>query len=274
MRFREATARDRDAILALRERCFIDRDSDPARRDPRFWDWEFSRARVFVGERDGAIVTHLAIVPWGDRMLAVDAMTAPEARGTGAYSGVVAHAIQTVGGVLHAYQIRKTVLGPMLRSEWTIAEAIPVLVRPAWRWGRRGTATILTREHAPEMALIARSREFIEWRFFDNPLWTYRVTGKRDRDGKLVGWLAGRRTTLKGFDTFAIVDLAGDASALIADAVRQPATLTAAFVSKAHPARPLFWRHLFIPGPHRFRLLTHGTNQKAWHVTWADTDHL
>jgi hypothetical protein len=294
--FREATVRDRPAILALRERCFG--ATDPEKLNPRFWDWEFRDARVFVGERDGVIVTHLALLRYGGFALAVDAMTAPEARGSGVYSGVVGHALEAVRhdfDVAHAYQIRDAVLGPMLRNGWSVAESIPVLVRPASIRAlmklpvvprSREGAGLLQREHAEEMASLARTREWIEWRFFDNPRWSYRVTGVRDAAGKLSAWLVARRTTLKGHDTLAIVDLAfRDRKAaldLIRDAVAEAkslgCTLAAAFVSRAHPARALLHRSLFIPGPHRFRLLVHNLGRpprmEPWRVTWADTDHL
>lgn len=296
VRFREATVTDRAAILALRKRCFG--ETDPEKLDPRFWDWEFREARVFVGECDGALVTHLALVPWGQVTLAVDAMTAPEARGSGAYGGVVAFALAAVRDevtLAHAYQIRDAVLGPMLRNGWVVSESIPVLVRPAslkalLRFrvepASETGAELLTREHAAEMASIGRTRSWIEWRFFDNPRWSYRVTAARDDSGTLSAWLVARRTTLKGYDTLAIVDVAfrdrTAARTLIRDAVaeakRLGCPLAAAFVSRAHPARPLLRRSLFVPGPHRFRLLVHTLGKprryEPWPVTWADTDHL
>lgn len=305
--FREATAHDRDAILALRQRSYG--DVDPEKRDPRFWDWEFAKARVFVGEevseRGNTIVTHLALVPYDGLdpsirvVVAVDAMTAPEARRGGAYSGLVAYAnaaIRDDFDAIHGYQIRKAVLGPMLRNGWVNAESIPVLVRPASLRGllkmkttprtRASDAEILTRDHASEMAALARTRQFIEWRFFDNPRWSYRVTGARDERGRLVAWLVSRRTTLRNFDTHAIVDVAFTdkraANNLIRDSIAEAKSLgcalVAAFASRAHPARALLRRGLFLPGPHRFRLLVYSfgrpPRQEPWQVTWADTDHL
>lgn len=295
-RYREAGARDRAAILALRGRCFA--DADPCTSEPRFWDWEFGNARTFVGESDQGLVTHIAFVPWGGLALAVDAMTVPEERGSGAYSAVMAHALDALRGhfdVAHAYQIRSSVLGPMLRNGWSVAESIPVLVRPASLRAllkmrvpgvASDDASLLTRDDASEMATLGRTRQWIEWRFFDNPSWHYRVTAARDAAGRLLAWLVARRTTLKGFDTLAIVDVAfrdgGAARRLIREALthakRTGCQLAAAFVSRAHPARPLLLRSLFLPGPHRFRLLVHSFGKplprKAWAVTWADTDHL
>lgn len=270
--YREATPDDRDAILALRRRCFS--DVDPEKLDPRFWNWEFSRARMFIAEQDGAVISHLAFVPWGELTIAVDAMTAPEARGSGVYTKVIALAMKTLGSAeLQAYQIRDAVLGPMLKAGWAVAEKIPVLVRPALTFGKPSWRS-LTRADASAMAAIARTKEFIEWRFFDNPRWEYRVFGHGE---PLAGWIVTRRTTLKGWDTLAIVDLAGDVNPLIRDAVRDAKAmgcrLAAAFVSRAHPARAALLRRWFLPGPHRFRLLVKGT-VRPWPVTWADTDHL
>jgi len=283
-RFREATPEDGAAILALRARCFG--DVDPEKLDPRFQEWQFRNARAFVGERDGAIVTHVAFVRYGNLGLAIDAMSAPEARRGGLYSGLVAFAQDAIRDdfeLLYAFQIRKAVLGAMLRNGWSVAETIPVLVRPALLPVRAaGSVELLTRASAAEMATLARTRGFIEWRFFDNPHWRYRVAGARDGAGRLVAWVVSRPTTLKGYATQAVVDVAfSDAQAarrLIRDAVaegkRAGCTLIAAFVSRAHPARPLLLRSLFLPGPHRFRLLVLTPRQEPWRVTWADTDHL
>lgn len=285
---REASSADRDAILDLRARCFG--EVDPEKRDPRFWEWEFDRARCFVADDGGRIVSHLALVPvtyTGSLRgaIAVDAMTSPDARGKGFFSRVVQHAMESTRNdfdVSTAYQIRDAVLGAMLRGGWAVAEKVPVLVRPAGiRLSRRRDSTVreLTRNDVEWMSHvsavpgfhIARTPDFLAWRFFDNPHWKYRVTASGD------GYLAARRTTLKGFDTYAIVDAAGDTSRLIADAIAEAkslgCTLVAALVSRAHP---LFTRLLlkgFVPGPHRFRLLVHPQARRAA-VTWADTDHL
>jgi hypothetical protein len=294
MRFREATAADRDAILALRARCFG--AVDPEKRDPRFWEWEFAHARMFVGERDAELLTHLALLDLPHMVdgqlvpgaLAVDAMTAPAARGQGAFTGVVREATSTAAHtVATAYQIRKSVLGAMLRGGWTASEQVPVLVRPAFGLRRaRGTAPLLgtgdaewMSELGPRDGCIARTAEFVRWRFFANPAWQYRVTGIRGE-----AYLVTRRTKLKGFDTLAVVDLAFRDRTTARELLRQAnvqaraerCTLVAALVSRRHPAFGLFLRAGFLPGPHRFRLLVHPPEHAArpWRVMWADTDHL
>jgi GNAT superfamily N-acetyltransferase len=293
MHFREATRADRDAILALRARCFGDVDSE--KRDPRFWDWEFTRARMFVGEQDGVLATHLALLDLPTMLdgqlvrgaLAVDAMTAPEARGQGAFSGVVRQAMSgSTHTVATAYQIRKAVLGAMLRGGWASAERVPVLVRPALTFARPGTFPLLGRddtawmsELGPRDGCIARTPELLTWRFFDNPHWQYRITGVRD-----AAYLVTRRTRLKGLDTLAIVDLAfrdrSTARALLRDAIAhahaEHCTLVAALVSRRHPAFGTFLRAGFLPGPHWFRLLVHPREyaSRRWQVMWADTDHV
>jgi GNAT superfamily N-acetyltransferase len=291
--FREATAADRERILALRARCFGEVDQE--KRDPRFWEWEFRKARVFVGEADGEPVTHLALLelPYmleGRRVegaLAVDAMTDPAARGQGAFSGVVRFAMESsTPAVATAYQIRKAVLGGMLRGGWTIAERVPVLVRPAWTLREEARLPLLHREDVRWMSelggtdgCIARTPEFLSWRFFENLHWQYRAHGIRGQ-----AWCVTRRTKLKGFDTLAVVDLAwrdrNTARALLRNAIAharaERCTLVAALVSRRHPSFGFFLRAGFMPGPHWFRLLVHPREhaQRPWRVMWADTDHL
>ena len=301
MRFRDAGAADRPAILSLRARCFGDVDRE--KQSDAFWQWEFGRARITVAERDdGTIVSHLALIDLPHAIdgqtvagaLAVDAMTSPDARGEGAFSGVVQHAMRGSGHtVATAYQIRSAVLGAMLRGGWAVAERVPVLIRPIVpivdrmrAAATRDQPRLLDRGDVGWMSAcgvtdgcIARSASFLTWRFFDNPEWRYRVTG--------IGadaYLVTRRTTLKGFDTLAVVDLgfrdARAARALVRDAVahaaRERCTLAAAFVSRRHPAFGIMLRAGFLPGPHWFRLLVHPAPQapRAWRVMWGDTDHL
>lgn len=296
--FREATAADRERILALRARCFG--DVDPEKLDPRFWDWEFGRARMFVGQLsgdggDGELATHLALLELPHMLdgvqvsgaLAVDAMTSPDARGQGAFSGVVREAMAASSyTVATAYQIRSAVLGAMLRGGFAVAERVPVLLRPAFTFRQPAALPPLRQSDAAWMSelggkdgCIARTPEFLSWRFFENPHWTYRVTGIRD-----AAYLVTRRTTLKGFDTLAVVDLAWrekkTARRLLHDAIAharaERCTLVAALVSRRHPAFGMLLRAGFLPGPHWFRLLVHPREQAshAWRVMWADTDHL
>lgn len=288
MHFREATAADREAILQLRRRCFGDVDREKG--DPRFWQWEFARARMFVGEANDGIATHVALLEWPQHIdgkavrgaLAVDAMTSPDARGQGAFTQVMELALRNSDHIVAtAYQIRGAVLGAMLRSGWAVAERIPLLLRPAALWKEQPSPNVrtLTRNDLEWMGTIARSPEFLAWRFFDNPCWTYRLTGIDN-----AAYLVARRTRLKGLDTYAIVDLGWRdvraAKALLRDAVRQAreegCLLTAALVSRRHPAFGLFLRRGFVPGPHWFRLLVHppALAKQRWRVMWADTDHL
>lgn len=294
MRFREATAADRDRILTLRAECFGDVDGE--KRDPRFWEWEFRHARLFAGEEDdGSLITHLALLELPHMLdgravpgaLAVDAMTAPKARGRGAFGGVVRYAMANAPhAVATAYQIRKTVLGAMLRGGWTAAQRVPVLVRPAFTLRKAKDETLLDASDAGWMSelglrdgCVARTPDFLRWRFFENPLWRYRVTGVRD-----AAYCVTRRTTLKGYDTLAVADLAWRdrraAKRLLRNAAAharvEGCTLVAALVSRRHPAFGLFLRAGFLPGPHWFRLLVHPAEHaaRAWRVMWADTDHL
>jgi GNAT superfamily N-acetyltransferase len=291
--FREATAADRERILSLRARCFGGVDAE--KLDPRFWDWEFARSRIFVGEGDAELATHLALLNLPHMLggiqvpgaLAVDAMTSPAARGQGAFTGVVTAAMTASDHtVATAYQIRSAVLGAMLRGDWAVAERVPVLLRPAFTFRGQVGLPLL---HQPDVTwmsalggtdgCIARTAEFLSWRFFENPHWKYRVTGVRD-----AAYLVTRRTTLKGLDTLAVVDVAWRekhaARRLLRDAIAharaERCTLVAALSSRRHPAFGMLLREGFLPGPHWFRLLVHPREQAArpWRVMWADTDHL
>jgi GNAT superfamily N-acetyltransferase len=276
MHFREVTVADRERILALRARCFP--GVDPEKCDPRFWEWQASRSRSFVGEEDGALLTHLSLLEWQGNVLAIDAMTSPDARGRGAFTGVMRHALANSGGaIVTAFQIRDAVFGALMRTGWKVARRVPVLMRPVPLWKRKcaGSSTLSARE----MGNISRNETDIAWRFFENPVWQYRVTGIENK-----AYLVAKRTKLKGIDTYAIVDLAFRdakvAKALLRDALceakAQGCTLVAALVSRDHPAFWLFVRNGFLPGPYHFRFLVHPPEHAArrWPLMWADTDHL
>lgn len=274
--FREADASDRDAILALRSRCFpID---DPEKRDPRFWEWEFVHspygpARMFVAHQGAKLVAHLALVPWyGERApLAVDAMTDPDARRQGVFRRLVAFARGRAAesyAFSRAFQIRKPVLRAMVEGGWRVEGRAWVVVRP--------TALPLRRKNLELRSLELREPSpFFRWRYESNPLWEYTIT--RDDDA----WLVTRRTTLKGYDTLAIVDLHGDARELLREAVSRAKaariTLVAALITWGHPALGTLLRAGFMPGPHRFRVLVNRFEPAAnvpRGLMWGDTDHL
>src|SRR5258708_12594409 len=129
---REATAADGEAILALRARCFGDVDRE--KLDPAFWDWEFGRGRLFI---DDAQTTHIAIIPTPYRIdgeivpggLAVDAMTAPEARGRGLFTRAVTHAMETTRddfALSTPSQIRSSALAALLPRASTVATNVPL----------------------------------------------------------------------------------------------------------------------------------------------------
>ncbi|HEX6640272.1 MAG TPA: GNAT family N-acetyltransferase [Thermoanaerobaculia bacterium] len=275
MHFREVTVADRERILALRARCFP--GVDPEKEDPRFWDWLASRSRSFVGEEDGALLTHLTLLAWQGNVLAIEAMTSPDARGRGAFTGVMRHALANAGAVVTAFQIRGAVFGTLMRTGWKVARRVPVLMRPVPLWKRK-CATFSTFD-ARQMSNISRNKAEIAWRFFENPAWQYRVTGVEN-----AAYLVARRTKLKGMDTYAIVDLAWRdvkvAKALLRNAIceakAQGCTLVAALVSRDHPAFWLFVRNGFLPGPYHFRFLVHPPEHatRRWPLMWADTDHL
>ena len=324
VRFRRASPADRDAILQLRRDSFP--HSDREKQDARFWGWEFAQSdpssAIFVAEDDSRVLAHIAfvseifVIGGSSRRaaLAVDAMTAPEARGRHFFSNLVGHAVEEMRAdhdFLTAYQIRDQVLGPMLRAGFRVADRLRVYARPLSPRAVIASAlpieklpdpsgvSILDGMDAPAMARCAevmfgrrshqpRSTRFIEWRYFERPLTSYRVTGVT-ADGEIIAWLAARRTLLRGRDTAAIVDLVcrpdtlAAASRLVSEltesARKGGATLAGILLSKAHPLHPLLFRKLFLPTPFRFQLLVHPLRTRPselqeFVLSWGDTDHL
>jgi GNAT superfamily N-acetyltransferase len=287
--YREGSAADRDAVLALRRRCFPADDLE--KQDPRFWDWEFGGGRLFLATNAGRAVAHIAFVPQtysvGDETvrgaLAVDAMTDPDFRRQGIFRTLVGHAREAIRGdyaLSTAWQIRKTVLPAMRANGWEPVLWAPVLAKPLL-FARARTCPP-ERSEGPVRAIHAV--QDLHWRFETNPLWTYETVSTH------TARIVTRRTTLKGFDTLAIADLVwtdrGDAKTLLRQACARGkaagAMLAAALVTLRHPALPLFLGAGFLPTPHRFRLLVNvfdpnlipRLTRGRWALLWGDTDHL
>ena len=294
---REATQQDRDAILALRKRCFPNEDVE--KQEPSYWQWEFGNGRMFVAEEGGRAVAHLGFVPqtWRidgesyEGMLAVDAMTDPDHRRQGIFNRVAAFArdaLKTSVALSTAFQIRDAVLPPMEANGWRTVLRAPVLVkvnvgrafaRPIELPELRGA---IAEEFLTRVAHVQRSDAQLRWRFVDNPL--YRIDATDD------AYVVSRRTTLRGYDTLAITDIAWrpgktrDARVLLAEVLARGRSegvrLAAALVSLSHPAMPALVRSGFLPSPHRFRFLVNAFDERIrvsrarWALTWADTDHL
>lgn len=304
---REATPADRDAILALRARCFP--GDDPEKREPRFWEWEFRHGRLFVAEERGRVVAHLGFIGQtyiigGVRtpsLLGVDAMSDPEYRGRRLFGQVAAFAAQVLArdtAFSGAWQIRKAVAGGIQAGGWAAVDGARVLIRPfTTAFGGDGAPTSDVEAMAATArdfyldAYVERTPAWLRWRYIENPLWRYDVAATAG------AWLVTRRTRLKGIDTLAIVDVAWrrgrshEARALLARALRTArTTLAATLVTRAHPAYGWFLRRGFVPGPHRFRFLVndfsgnllqprggaHGAPAAPprWALLWGDTDHL
>ncbi|MFP5247411.1 MAG: GNAT family N-acetyltransferase [Thermoanaerobaculia bacterium] len=300
---REATARDRDAILALRKRCFPDVDLE--RQEPAYWDWEFGQGRMFVAEIDGRIIAHLGFVPqtWllgGEErrgMLAVDAMTDPDFRRQGHFDRVAAFARESLRSdyaLSTAFQIRDAVLPGMQKNGWIPILRAPVLVKML-TFGHR-SAGILPAAPPASSRLIAsiasdflsntshvhRSEQHLHWRFYNHDHYSIEATD--------TAYLITRRTTLRGYDTLAIADIGWrpgrtrDARVLLSQALARARAanvqLAAALLTLSHPALPALVRSGFLPSPHRFRFLVNvfderiRTSRARWALTWADTDHL
>ena len=319
LRFRIATIADREAILDLRRRCFPDDDAE--KMDSRFWNWQFLEApagpgMIALAEIDGRPAAHAAFLPQTyvvegalvPAAMAMDAMTHPELQGRGVFTSLQAFAVREAESRFQfgtAFQIRPPSLSPMLRSGWVSRLRVPVLVRPVSLRKLVATSTGMetsaeAEASAVELAATAaeffepnlihqhRPAEYFSWRYLENPVWRYDVRARRI-GREVVAYLITRRTTLKGFYTLAVVDIAWrsghkrEAARLVRDALRRTgAQLAAAFITTGHPAFSLFLRAGFVPGPHRFRLLLHELGQSTivplrqlrWALMWADTDHL
>lgn len=295
---REATTGDRDAILALRARCFP--GDDPEKLNPRFWQWEFGKGRMFVAEDQGRVAAHMGFIAQSylaggvrtPSLLAVDAMTDPDYRGQALFGRVASHARDVLKDAVAfsgAWQIRKAVVSGVSAGGWKAVDGARVLIRPfVLSFGGDGAPTsdvqamsAIAREFFAGVDLhVERTPEWLRWRYFENPLWHYDVTAT---DG---AWLVTRRTKLKGIDTLAVVDVAWrqgrarDARALLSRALRSArTTLAATLVTPAHPAHGWFLRRGFLPGPHRFNFLVNDFGHASLAtlstaLTWGDTDHL
>jgi GNAT superfamily N-acetyltransferase len=289
--YREGCVADRDAILALRRRCFPDVDVE--KQDPRFWDWEFGGGQVFVATDGERPIAHIGFVPQTYALgtetfrgaLAVDAMTDPSHQRQGIFRRLLAVAREAIRGeyaLSTAWQIRKTVLPAMRANGWEPVLAALVLAKPLL-FARAHTGTGLPKGNEGPVRDLHTVQD-LHWRFEANPLWKY------DIDTTAGARIVTRRTTLKRFDTLAIADLAwtdrGDAKTLLREACARGkasgATLAAALVTLRHPALPLFLGAGFLPTPHRFRLLvnvfdpnlTPRVTRGRWALLWGDTDHL
>jgi Acetyltransferase (GNAT) domain len=282
---REATHADRDAILALRARCFP--DDDPEKRDPRFWEWEYRGGRMFVAEAEGRVVGHLGLMAQTyvidgratPSMLAVDAMTDPAFRGQKLFGRVAKFAAEKLDvPFIGAWQIRRAVLGGVMWAGWEACGGARILIRPLRVQARQSclagqTELSVLHEIAEQFFTgtnhVQRSESYLRWRYFENPFWKYDIAMNDN------AWIATRRLTLRGWDTQAIVDIAWrpgrawDAAALLASR----ATLHAALVTRHHPAYWWLIRRGFLPGPHRFRFLVNGP-KRDFALAWGDTDHL
>lgn len=301
---REATAGDRQAILALRQRCFPDEDVE--KQEPRFWQWEFGEGRMFVAADGDRLVAHLGFVPqtWAiddercPGMLAVDAMTDPDYRRQHLFhrvAGFAREALRSGIALSTAFQIREAVLPPMQSNGWMPVPRAPVLVKMLTIRPARTPPPVPNTIAAPPERLAAvagqfftrgayvvRDAKYLAWRFYENPLYTV--------DANDDAYIVTRRTMLRGYDTLAIADIAWragkmrDGRVLLAEVLKrarvQGVHLAAALLTLSHPALPALVRSGFLPSPHRFRFLVNVLDARLriararWALSWADTDHL
>jgi GNAT superfamily N-acetyltransferase len=293
----EVGEESRDAILALRVRCFPDEDRE--KQDPSFWQWEFGRGRMFVARDRSRVVAHLGFVPQTWRidgashagMLAVDAMTDPDYRRQGLFHRVAAFARESLKNSIAlstAFQIRDAVLPPMEANGWRTILRAPVLVKV--NVGRAFAKPVelpelkgaIAEEFLTRVAHVERTDAHLQWRFAANSL--YRI------DASDNAYVVSRRTTLRGYDTLAIADIgwrpgsSREGRVLLAEVLARGRSegvrLAATLLSLSHPAMSAMVRSGFLPSPHRFRFLVNAFDERIrvsrarWALTWADTDHL
>lgn len=242
--FREGSAADRDAILALRAAAFG--NDDPEKREPAFWEWEFRRGYageglLFLAESGTEVAGHIAFVPqeyatpaWPARVaLAVDAMVHPRFHRLGVFSGLTRFAAERLRDrfdVSLGLQIRKASLAGMLAGGWEVTGTIPVRLKPLSLRGIardlglpiRGAAgdprtahpnvRPLKRSDLPLLESLARgairqprTAAFASWRYFGVGGPPYDVDGWFDGD-ELRAFVVHRPALLKGMHVRAIVD--------------------------------------------------------------------
>ena len=258
--FREATADDAAAILALRRRCFPEDDMERPRP-----------SRSFIAEEEGRPVAHLGFIPQtyvigGNEYagtLAVDAMTDPAYRKQGLFRRVAEFARDAIRGeyaLSTAWQIRPAVLSSMIATGWQPVLRAPVLVK-----------VLLSRVPSPrrcgERARVWGSAEYAHVQLDPQRFAaSYYATNPT---------CTTRETTLKGIPTLAILDLTTKPTL-----PPTKARLAAALITWRHPLLPQLLRSGFLPSPYRFRFLVNAFDSRIdpkrerWALTWADTDHL
>ncbi|HEY0141804.1 MAG TPA: GNAT family N-acetyltransferase [Thermoanaerobaculia bacterium] len=271
--YREGSAADRDAILALRRRCFANENVE--KQDPAYWDWQFADGRLFLAVFEGRPIAHIGFIPrslvvGGETVrtaLAIDAMTDPGFRRRGIFRRLMSVARDEIAKqyrISTAWQIRRSVLPAMMDNGWMPMLSAPVMAKPlllSFAGENGGAASTMLndpRQHVVQQLGLAK--------------------------------ITTRRTTLKGFDTLAIVDAAWSDNkelrrllrSACATAKKEGVTLAAALVTLRHPLLPILLRAGFLPTPHRFRLLVNvfdaslhdAVRRNRWALLWADTDHL
>ncbi|MCA8957528.1 MAG: GNAT family N-acetyltransferase, partial [Planctomycetes bacterium] len=176
-RVREATAADRDGILACRAVTFA--GEEPEKGEPDYWRWEFvdnhaGPARLFVAEddtRQGAqrIVGHYAVIPQrfvldGATLrgsIVVDVMTHPDYRFQGMFTKIGRFALDACTAdpgfeFTTGYPIRKEVIPGHLKVGWRIRFRIGTYVMPL-RTGKVLAAGVPALAKVPGLATVVGS---------------------------------------------------------------------------------------------------------------------
>lgn len=245
IRFREGTAADRDAILALRAAAFG--SDDPEKREAAFWEWEFRRGYageglLFLAEAGTELAGHIGFVPQdyvtpvgpARVALAVDAMVDPRFHRRGVFRGLTRFAAERLRerfDLSLGLQIRKASLAGMLAAGWEVTGTIPVRLKPLSLRGivrdlgvpigsRAGGGSrnahpnvrALSPSELPRLESLARgairqprTAAFATWRYFGDDGPGYSVEGWFE-DEVLRAFVVHRPALLKGMHVRAIVD--------------------------------------------------------------------
>ncbi len=131
-----------------------------------------------------------------------------------------------------------------------------------------------------------RDRSFLKWRYFQNPVRTYRVY-RSIEDRQMTGYLIVRSVDLLQFRSAVVVDLlALNDQALTAlvekgieDGLQEEVDLLGCMVPRRHPYYRALRRQGFLPSLKAFRFMVYRLAKEnvplrpeAWYVNWGDTD--
>jgi GNAT superfamily N-acetyltransferase len=261
------------------------------------FEWWFDRnpagPRILNEARDddGAPLGVLAMscfdMSQGLAAYAVHAVTTPAARGRGVFSTLELHneEVAAHGGATWALGFTNPMAGPILVGKlgWEDVTTLRIWVRPK-RLRRRGEGALRGAASCPRFDArhearydahhIARSADYLNWRYADSPRAYHRVDGA-------AGWAVVTHSVWHGFSAAVICDAAGrGVPSLLRRCVRAvDADIAVAMVNPGE--EPAYLAAGFVPSPRTIRfigkrltdtapVLPHG--RRAWRFSLGDLD--